>query len=76
MRILRSYSIEEDLVEKLKSNNNKSGLINNLLREYFDKDDINQMNAKQLETELEIRKMVREHKKAMEALQSKKMKQS
>ena len=66
MRILRSYSIEEDLVQKLESNNNKSGLINNLLREYFDKVDINKMNAKQLETELEIIKMVREHKKAMQ----------
>lgn len=60
MRILRSYSIEEDLVQKLESNNNKSGLINRLLREYFDKEDINQMNAKQLKAELEVRKVKRE----------------
>lgn len=52
MRVLRSYSIEADLVEKLEGSDNKSLLINNLLREHFDKEDIMGMNAEELKVSI------------------------
>ena len=62
MRIARTFTIEEDIIKKLNKSGNKSELINRILKEYFDKEDINQMSAKQLRAEIEVRKLEKETK--------------
>ena len=64
MRILRSYTIEMDLVEKLKDTN-ASELINYLLREYFEKQKITSMSEEELIKFIKIEKL----KKEMELLE-------
>ena len=57
MRIARTFTIEEDLVKKLSEKGNRSELINKILREYFDRDDVMQMNKEQLKAEIKIAKL-------------------
>ena len=66
MRVARTFTIEEHLIKKLNSSGNRSELINRILTEYFDKEDLNQMNIKQLTALKEIRKLEREHDKKVE----------
>lgn len=66
----RYIYIQDDVDVRLQKENNKSLLVNNLLREYFDKDDIMQMDAEQLEKELKIREIEREHKKKIKELRN------
>jgi len=69
MRIARTFTLDEDLIKKLnKLQQNRSELLNQILREYFDKEDINQMNAKQIRAEIEIRKLEKENKKNIEEI--------
>ena len=64
----RYIYIKDEIDERLQKEDNKSQLINNLLKQYFDENDINQMNAKQLKAELAVRKIEREAKAKIKEL--------
>lgn len=62
MKILRSYTIDAELIEKMKGIN-ASQLINNLLNDYFKKTDINSMDEVELERYIKIKELEEETKK-------------
>ena len=66
-KILSLY-IQDDVVEKLWNTDNKAGLINNLLREHFRKLDPNSMTPEEIRREIERKKIMKEYKDRMEAL--------
>lgn len=66
----RYIYIQDDIDEKLQKAPNKSKLINDLLREFFDKEDLNQMNAKQIRAEIEIRGLQKEHDKKLKEIRN------
>ena len=59
----RYIYFNDEIDERMKNVPNKSSLINGLLKEYFEKNDIEQMNTKQLLALKEIRKMKRDYDK-------------
>jgi len=54
-KAIRNFSIDIDLIEKLRTVN-ASELVNNFLREYFRKEDINQMNKEEIKLAIEKEK--------------------
>jgi len=71
MRIARTFTLDEDLIKKLnKSGKNRSELLNMILREYFDKKDILQMDKVQLKKELEKIKAKKEYEKKLKEIQN------
>ena len=54
-KAIRNFSIDIDLIEKLRTVN-ASELVNNFLREYFRKNDINQMNKDEIQLAIEKEK--------------------
>jgi hypothetical protein len=71
MRILRSYTIETELVEKLKTEKiNASELVNQLLTEYFNKKDNKNLSLEELQQKLALIKLDREYKSKMENIKN------
>lgn len=56
----KMISIDEDIIDMLKDERNVSGLINNLLKEYLDKNIIEQMSYEELERRIKLEKQKKE----------------
>ena len=57
MRTARTFTIEQDLAERLRNEENQSDLINQLIRDYYKTKDFEGLSKEQLKKELKIRKM-------------------
>jgi hypothetical protein len=68
MKIHKLITLDYDIAEKLKLEDNQSQLINALLREHFDRTNLALMNKEQLETELKKELIKRHAQKEIEAL--------
>jgi len=65
------YIYFKDVIDdRMKTVPNKSALINGLLKEYFEKNDIEQMNTKQLIALKEIRALERDTDKKIKELRT------
>lgn len=51
MKIARVYTIDYELAQKLDNEQNKSGLVNSLIKAYYDKFDIDKMSPEQIQRE-------------------------
>jgi hypothetical protein len=69
-KLLQVY-IQDDNQEQLKNVDNKSRLINDLLREHFKIIDPNQMTPEQIRKLIEVRKAEEAYKKKMEEIEKK-----
>lgn len=70
MRNLRSYTIDVELIELLrKAPNGASETVNLALREYFKKNNLDQMSKEELEKLLAIEELKKKHKEELKALQ-------
>lgn len=65
MRILRSYTIDTEIVKKLQKEDNASDLINCLLTEHFRKTDVKKMSAEELKKFIKIETAKRIFNKTM-----------
>ena len=69
MRIQRAYTIEVEYVDKLKEQRiNASELINNLLKDYFDKQDPANMTKEQIKKEIARIELKEEYEKRLKEL--------
>jgi hypothetical protein len=67
MKVNRTYSLDFEIIEKLKGIDNVSELINNLLSEYFAKKDnfLDRMSVEELEMFIKLEKQKTEIEKKM-----------
>lgn len=70
MRIARTFTIEESLIKKLNQSGNRSELINKILKEYFDKEDINNMSKEELRKAIKIEKLKKETEDKIKNIQN------
>lgn len=68
VKTLRTYTINSDLIEKLKDYN-ASELINTLLIDYFKKHDYKQMSLEEKKKYLKKLKLTKEYKEQIEKLE-------
>ena len=73
MKVMRTYTIEEEIAERLKKEGNASKLINQLLEEYFHKSDINSMTIEELEREQKKLEILMEAEKKVKELMNGKL---
>ena len=64
MRVMRSFTIDVELAERLKKEGNQSTLINDLLRQHFKDVDFADMDEEQLKAELEVIRLTEEFENA------------
>jgi hypothetical protein len=68
MKINRTYSLDIELIEKLKSETNASELINSLLRKHFEFSDMNKLSLSEINLELKKLDLEEEYKKKKKEL--------
>ena len=66
----RYIYINDDIDQSLQKELNKSKLVNDLLREYFEKRDFLNVDVKQLKIELEVKKIEKATQLKIEAMRS------
>jgi len=70
MKRMKMITLDEDLIDKLKTKPNASQLINDLLIQFFEKDDIQQMGVEELKKFIAIEKLKEKHKAEIEAIEN------
>ena len=68
MRILKTFTIDVEFVERLKNETNQSELINGLIGDYYKKRDFNDMTKAQIKAEIEVIKLQKETDKQIKEL--------
>jgi len=68
MKVNKMITLDKEIVEKLQRKDNMSKLINDLLIEFFNKDDIEQMTEKELELYILTEKLKIKHKQELKEI--------
>lgn len=70
MKTNKLINLDEDIVAWLRTKDNASGFVNNILKDYMIKEDINSMTLEQIEIELKIKDIEEEAKAKIEVLRN------
>ena len=72
MKVIKTFSLDTDVIEELKKDKslNVSELINNMLKDYLNKKHFLGLSKEELEIELKVAEMEKEHKARVEALRN------
>jgi len=68
MRVVKTFTLTQEVVEKLAGVSNKSGLINDLLSEHFRRTEMGDLTEEELLLELKRAKLTKEFKLKLEEL--------
>ena len=70
MKVNKTLTLDYELVEKLRQEDNCSALVNGLIDNFYANNDLNKMNKKQLEAFIANGEMLKRHVKELKELKN------